>query len=218
MVCSCLERLYFRRQDFEYVFSEAGFWICVFGGRILNMWSDKYWWGMHRWPVQVWCMKQGTQSQCSGTTQRDGAGREEGRGFQDGGTHVHPWLIHVNVWQKPPQFCKSNYSPIKLIKKNFKKENYSLPETEKCKLALSQGPDTRYFLDFIEVKRWISQEETLKRFPQCKVHFSATFVVWCDGIKEVGAVSWSQPREVKGGPFITKASSACIQAPDIPVD
>ena len=19
------------------------------------------------------------------------------------GTHVHPWLIHVNVWQKPPQ-------------------------------------------------------------------------------------------------------------------
>ena len=22
------------------------------------------------------------------------------------GTHVHPWLIHVNVWQKPPQYCK----------------------------------------------------------------------------------------------------------------
>ena len=21
------------------------------------------------------------------------------------GTHVHPWLIHVNVWQKPPQYC-----------------------------------------------------------------------------------------------------------------
>jgi len=20
-------------------------------------------------------------------------------------THVHPWLIHVNVWQKPPQYC-----------------------------------------------------------------------------------------------------------------
>ena len=29
-----------------------------------------------------------------------------GRGVQDGGTHVHPWLIHVNVWQKPPQYCK----------------------------------------------------------------------------------------------------------------
>ena len=21
------------------------------------------------------------------------------------GTHVHPWLIHVNVWQKPLQYC-----------------------------------------------------------------------------------------------------------------
>ena len=22
------------------------------------------------------------------------------------GKHVHPWLTHVNVWQKPPQYCK----------------------------------------------------------------------------------------------------------------
>ena len=21
------------------------------------------------------------------------------------GTHVNPWLIHVNVWQKPLQYC-----------------------------------------------------------------------------------------------------------------
>ena len=27
-------------------------------------------------------------------------------GFQDGGTHVHPWLIQVDVWQNPPQYCK----------------------------------------------------------------------------------------------------------------
>ena len=27
-------------------------------------------------------------------------------GVQDEGTHVHPWLIHVNVWQKPLQYCK----------------------------------------------------------------------------------------------------------------
>ena len=34
--------------------------------------------------------------------------REEGgRGVQDGGTHVHLWLIHVNVWQKPSQYCKA---------------------------------------------------------------------------------------------------------------
>ena len=22
------------------------------------------------------------------------------------GTHVNPWLIHVNVWQKPLEYCK----------------------------------------------------------------------------------------------------------------
>ena len=27
-------------------------------------------------------------------------------GVQDGGIHVHPWLIHVDVWQKPPPYCK----------------------------------------------------------------------------------------------------------------
>ena len=29
-----------------------------------------------------------------------------GRGVQDGGTHVYLWLIHVSVWQIPPQYCK----------------------------------------------------------------------------------------------------------------
>jgi len=38
--------------------------------------------------------------------QRYGVGREVGGGVQDGRTHVHPWLIHVDVWQKPPQYCK----------------------------------------------------------------------------------------------------------------
>ena len=32
---------------------------------------------------------------------------EEGGGRGSGwGTHVHPWLIYVNVWQKPLQYCK----------------------------------------------------------------------------------------------------------------
>ena len=34
------------------------------------------------------------------------AGEGSGRGIQDGGTHVHPWLIHVNVWQNPLQYYK----------------------------------------------------------------------------------------------------------------
>ena len=38
-----------------------------------------------------------------GMTLRNGMGREEGGG-SGWGTHVHPWLIHVNVWQKPLQY------------------------------------------------------------------------------------------------------------------
>ena len=44
-------------------------------------------------------MKQGTHSWCTGTTQRDGVEREL-MGVEDVETHVHSWLIHVNVWQK----------------------------------------------------------------------------------------------------------------------
>ena len=35
------------------------------------------------------------------------------------GTHVNPWLIHVNVWQKPLQYCK--VINLQLIKINGKK-------------------------------------------------------------------------------------------------
>ena len=41
-------------------------------------------------------------------------------GVWDGGTHVHLWLIHVNVWQKPPQCCKLISLQLnKLIYKTF---------------------------------------------------------------------------------------------------
>ena len=37
----------------------------------------------------------------------EGWGREGAwRGVQDGGTHVHPWLIHADAWPKPSQYCK----------------------------------------------------------------------------------------------------------------
>ena len=44
--------------------------------------------------------------------------REGGSGW---GTHVNPWLIHVNVWQKPLQYCK--VISLQLIKINGKKIN-----------------------------------------------------------------------------------------------
>ena len=33
----------------------------------------------------------------------DGGRWERGSGW---GTYVHPWLIHVDVWQNPPHYCK----------------------------------------------------------------------------------------------------------------
>ena len=36
------------------------------------------------------------------------------------GTHVNPWLIHVNVWKKPLQYCK--VISLQLIKINGKKK------------------------------------------------------------------------------------------------
>ena len=48
---------------------------------------------------------------------KDGQGGA--RGDHDMGTHVNPWLIHVNVWQKPLQYCK--VISLQLIKINEKK-------------------------------------------------------------------------------------------------
>ena len=42
------------------------------------------------------------------------------RGIGEGGIHVNPWLIHVNVWQKPLQYYK--VSSLQLIKINGKKK------------------------------------------------------------------------------------------------
>ena len=38
------------------------------------------------------------------------------------GTHVNPWLIHVNVWQKPLQYYK--VISLQLIKINGKKKTH----------------------------------------------------------------------------------------------
>ena len=50
-----------------------------------------------------------------GALGRPGGRWEGGSGW---GTHVNPWLIHVNVWQKPLQYCK--LISLQLIKINEK--------------------------------------------------------------------------------------------------
>ena len=60
---------------------------------------------VNRSPAQVGCMRQVLRAGALGRPRGMGwRGRREmvsGRG-----THVNPWLIHVNVWQKPLQYCK----------------------------------------------------------------------------------------------------------------
>ena len=61
------------------------------------------WW--NRSPAQVGCMRQVLGPGALGRPR--GIGR---RGRWEGGSgwgiHVKPWLILVNVWQKPLQYCK----------------------------------------------------------------------------------------------------------------
>ena len=43
------------------------------------------------------------------------------------GTHVNPGLIHVNVWQKPLQYCKViSLQLIKINEKKKKKKNKNI--------------------------------------------------------------------------------------------
>ena len=75
----------------------------------------------NRSPAQVGCMRQVLRAGALGRPRGKGWGgrREGGSGW---GTHVNPWLIHVSVWQKPPQYCK--VISLQLIKINRKKKQY----------------------------------------------------------------------------------------------
>ena len=69
-----------------------------------------------------WMHETSAQGWCTGKTQRDQMEREAGGGL-GWGTHVNPRLIHVNVWQKPLQYCQIiSFQLIKMKKKkNFLK-------------------------------------------------------------------------------------------------
>ena len=56
---------------------------------------------------------------CTGMTQKDGTGKEEGGG-SGLGTHVYPWRIHVDVWQ-------NQYNIVIILQLKFKKL-YNLPK------------------------------------------------------------------------------------------
>ena len=70
--------------------------------------------------AQVGCMRQVLRAGALGRPRGIGwKGRREGE--SGWGTHVNPWLIHVNAWQKPLQHCK--VISLQLIKMNEKKKS-----------------------------------------------------------------------------------------------
>ena len=74
-------------------------------------WSERttskhiYYQVWNRSPAQVGCMRQVLGARALGRPRGIGwGGMQEGR--PGWGTHVNPWLNHVNVRQKPLQYCK----------------------------------------------------------------------------------------------------------------
>ena len=58
---------------------------------------------------------------CSGMVHWDDSEEREVGERVGLGTHVHPWLIHVNVWQKPPQYYKVIILQLKFLKSKKKR-------------------------------------------------------------------------------------------------
>ena len=94
-----------------------------------------YYLGWNRSPPQVGCIRQVLGPGALGRPRRIGwRGRwEGGSGW---GIHVYPWLIHVNVWQKPLQYCK--VISLQLIKKiraeiNAKEAKETIAKPNKAK-------------------------------------------------------------------------------------
>ena len=79
-----------------------------------------YYQGWNRSPAQVGCMRQVLGPGALGRPRGIGS-RRRWEGGSEWGTHGNPWLNHVNVWQKPLQYCK--VISLQLIKINGKKNS-----------------------------------------------------------------------------------------------
>ena len=80
-----------------------------------------YYQGWNRSPTQAGCMRQVLRPGALGKPRGTGWRGDGWGGGLGCGTHVNPWLIHVNVWQKPLQYCK--VISLQLIKISEKNKN-----------------------------------------------------------------------------------------------
>ena len=96
-----------------------------------------YYLGWNGSPAQVGCMRQVLGPGALGRPRGIGwRGRwEGGSGW---GIHVYPWMIHVNVWQKPLQYCK--VISLQLIKKKdtIKTEDHEASERRNWQVYINQ--------------------------------------------------------------------------------
>ena len=97
-----------------------------------------YYLGWNRSPAQVGCMRQVLGP---GALERPRGIRWRGRweGGSGWGIHVKPWLIHVNGWQKPLQYCK--VISLQLIKKkwSFLTEAFSISASSAATVKKIRG-------------------------------------------------------------------------------
>ena len=111
MTCQCSFNIYFsyNEQGQSLYFFVCMYWTLWENARVgcFKRTASKhvYYLGWNRSPAQVGCMRQVLRAGALGRPRGIGwRGRwEGGSGW---GIHVTPWLIHVNVWQKPLQYCK----------------------------------------------------------------------------------------------------------------
>ena len=104
-----------------------------------------YYLGWNRSPAQMGGMRQ-VLGLCALGRPRGIWWRGRWEGGSGWGTHVNPWLIHVNVWQKPLQYCKVlSLQLIKINEKKKKKRSPALPCKHMALLELLTYQDGALF-------------------------------------------------------------------------
>ena len=118
-----------------------------------------YYLGWNRSPAQVGCIRQVLRAGALGRPRGIGwRGRwEGGSGW---GTHVNLWLIHLNVWQNPLQYCKViSLQLIKVSEKKKKKLNQRsvspIPKSPFCHFIPTQSVGT-YLINFWAILVFLS--------------------------------------------------------------